>query len=321
MASNSQLTGVPLLQGGTLQLKGNCHCHSTYSDGRYPPQETVQRYRDMGYDFLYLTEHCDKLPLGRFPDFEALDSSEFRVMPGVEYRNTTLRYGQRRTAFILGLNTLEIAHWKPGLDQQPTIDAINEDGGLTILCCTYWDGRTASDMVNLKNVTGIEIYNATCENSVFKGNAVMHWDELLESGMRVHGLAVDDCHFSVWPDFALAWIVVSVNENSPAAISNAIRNGHFYSSCGPTIDQWRLHDDKITFRCSPVKAIVWNSVGSRGKVFTDPSGGLITKATLDLKTDIRPENPYIRFSCRDADGHWAWTNPFWLDEYRQQTHI
>ena len=256
------------------------------------------------------------MPMGGFPDFGALDGPEFRVIPGVEYYNATLRYGQSRAAFVLGLNTLEVAHWRPGLGQQRTIDAITEDGGLAILCCTYWDGRTAGEMVNLKNVTGIEIYNATCENSVCKGNAVMHWDELLESGMRVYGLAVDDCHFSTWDDFALAWIVVSVSENTPAAITNAIGNGHFYSSCGPTIEQWRLHEDKMTFRCSPVEAIVWNGVAHYGKVFRDPGGGLISEAVLDLKKDIGPETPYVRFSCRDADGHWAWTNAFWLDEHR-----
>lgn len=303
-----------LLGGGSLRLRGNCHCHSTFSDGTYPPEETVRRYCDAGYDFLYLTEHCDKLTYGRFPDFDALDSADFRVLPGVEYRNTTVRFGRSREAMLLGLNTLEVDHWKPGIDQQSTIDAINADGGLAILSCTYWDGRIASDMVNLRGLVGIEIYNATCQGVVGKGSAISHFDELLESGMRLYGLAVDDCHLNNWPDFALAWIVVCTEEKTHTAINDAIRTGRFYSSCGPTVEQWVLAGDSITFRCSPAKMIVCNGVGPYGHALHSDGNGVLTQMTLNLKEQWPGESPYVRFSCCDQQGRWAWTNPVWREE-------
>ena len=306
-----------LLGGGNLRLRGNCHCHSTFSDGTYPPEETIRRYRDAGYDFLYLTEHCDKLTYGRFPDFDALDSADFRVLPGVEYRNSTVRFGQSRQAMLLGLNTLEIEHWEPGLDQQSTIDAINADGGLAILSCTYWDGRIAGDMADLTGLVGIEIYNATCQGAVGKGSAISHFDELLESGMRLYGLAVDDCHLNDWPDFALAWIVVCAEEKTPTAINDAIRTGRFYSSCGPTIEQWVLGGDTITFRCSPAKMIVCNGVGPYGHALHSNGNGGLTQMTLNLKEQWPGESPYVRFSCCDDQGRWAWTNPFWRDDAAQ----
>ena len=40
-------------------LKGNLHAHSTFSDGRLTVEEVVARYRDMGYDFLAITDHED----------------------------------------------------------------------------------------------------------------------------------------------------------------------------------------------------------------------------------------------------------------------
>ena len=303
-----------LLGGGSLRLRGNCHCHSTFSDGTYPPEETVRRYCDAGYDFLYLTEHCDKLTYGRFPDFDALDSADFRVLPGVEYRNTTVRFGRSREAMLLGLNTLEVDHWKPGIDQQSTIDAINADGGLAILSCTYWDGRIASDMVDLRGLVGIEIYNATCQGVVGKGSAISHFDELLESGMRLYGLAVDDCHLNNWPDFALAWIVVCTEEKTHTAINDAIRTGRFYSSCGPTVEQWVLAGDSITFRCSPAKMIVCNGVGPYGHALHSDGNGVLTQMTLNLKEQWPGESPYVRFSCCDQQGRWAWTNPVWREE-------
>jgi hypothetical protein len=303
---------VSLLGEGKLRLKGNCHCHSTYSDGTKTPADTVDLYRNAGYDFLYLTEHCDKLTYDKFPDFNELDCEEIRVMPGVEYRNTTSRNDKSEMAMILGLNTLKLSHWKPGLDQQSTINAINDDGGMAILSCTYWDGRTANDMINLRGVAGIEIYNATCEGACSKGIAVMHWDELLESGMRLWGIALDDAHLTDWwPDFALGWIVVLADSKSPDAIKNAIRNGNFYSSCGPTIEHWTRQGTTVTFQCSPAKTISWNSIGPYGGVFRGKDGETLTQATLDL-SELQEGLPFVRFSCCDEQGRWAWTNPIWL---------
>ncbi len=306
-----------LLGGGRLRLRGNCHCHSTYSDGAYPPGQTVARYRDAGYDFLYLTEHCDKLTYGKFPDFDALDSPDLRVLPGVEYRATTVRYGRPVEAMILGLNTLAISHWKSGIDQQSTIDAINANDGIAILSCTYWDGRSVSDMVDLQGAAGIEIYNATCEGVACKGYALTHWDELLESGMRLYGLAVDDCHFNTWPDFTLCWIVVCVDDRSPAAIGDAIRTGKFYSSCGPSIEEWSLRGNRITLRCSKVKTIACNGITCSGRVIHAPSGETLTGFSFDLSERWVSDLPWLRLSCCDPDGRWAWTNPIWLSDMKQ----
>jgi hypothetical protein len=38
-------------------LKGNLHLHTTFSDGQLPMEEAVARYREMGYDFVAVTDH------------------------------------------------------------------------------------------------------------------------------------------------------------------------------------------------------------------------------------------------------------------------
>jgi hypothetical protein len=38
-------------------LKGNLHAHTTFSDGRRPVREVIARYRELGYDFLAITDH------------------------------------------------------------------------------------------------------------------------------------------------------------------------------------------------------------------------------------------------------------------------
>ena len=42
-------------------LKGNLHAHTTFSDGRRPVDEVVARYRELGYDFLAITDHEDRI--------------------------------------------------------------------------------------------------------------------------------------------------------------------------------------------------------------------------------------------------------------------
>ena len=40
-----------------LWYKGNLHTHTTESDGRLSPLETIRIYAEHGYDFLALTDH------------------------------------------------------------------------------------------------------------------------------------------------------------------------------------------------------------------------------------------------------------------------
>src|ERR1700730_10095787 len=87
-------------------LRGNLHAHTTFSDGRFPVEEVVARYRDLGYDFLAITDHDDLIQ----PDYWVnLPSSDDRmiILPGVEldYRPLSQHVGKvtgdRETLYIL----------------------------------------------------------------------------------------------------------------------------------------------------------------------------------------------------------------------------
>src|SRR5207247_7060750 len=87
-------------------LKGNLHAHTTFSDGRLPVEEVVTRYRDMGYDFLAITDHDELVQ----PDYwVSLPPSDEKmiILPGVEldYRPLSQHIGKvtgdRETLYIL----------------------------------------------------------------------------------------------------------------------------------------------------------------------------------------------------------------------------
>jgi hypothetical protein len=42
-------------------LRGNLHAHTTYSDGLKEPDELIAEYEALGYDFLAITDHEDRI--------------------------------------------------------------------------------------------------------------------------------------------------------------------------------------------------------------------------------------------------------------------
>jgi hypothetical protein len=64
-------------------LKGNLHAHTTLSDGSRPIEEVVARYREMGYAFLAITDHEDRIRDDywlRIP----IGDERLLVIPGIE---------------------------------------------------------------------------------------------------------------------------------------------------------------------------------------------------------------------------------------------
>ena len=42
-------------------LRGDCHTHSDWSDGGSPPREMAETARDLGHDWIALTDHSPRL--------------------------------------------------------------------------------------------------------------------------------------------------------------------------------------------------------------------------------------------------------------------
>jgi len=87
-------------------LKGNLHAHTTFSDGHRPVEEVVARYRDLGYDFLAITDHEDRIQDDYWFRIPPSDDRMI-VLPGVEldYRPLSQHVGKitgdREALYIL----------------------------------------------------------------------------------------------------------------------------------------------------------------------------------------------------------------------------
>ena len=76
-------------------LKGNLHAHTTLSDGRRPVDQVIGRYRDLGYDFLAITDHDDRVDGDYWFQIPPGDD-RLLVLPGIEidYRPVSQHVGK-----------------------------------------------------------------------------------------------------------------------------------------------------------------------------------------------------------------------------------
>ena len=175
-------------------LKGNLHAHTTFSDGRRPVAEVVARYRELGYDFLAITDHDDRIGDDYWFNIPSGDD-RMLVLTGIEldYRPLSQHVGKimgdRETLYVLnhparyGLNVKQILY---------RIGVISEDGL----------------PIHAVEITDTGAYQA------------QHDVELI----RLPKIATDDSHRD--DEFGRAWVEVDA-ARSPDAIIRAIKAGDF----------------------------------------------------------------------------------------------
>ncbi len=181
-------------------LKGNLHAHSTFSDGHYAVEEVIARYRALGYDFLAITDHDDRVTEDYWLHLPLSDRGLI-VLPGIEldYRPLSQHVGKvtgdRETLFILnhparyGLGVAEIL---------ARVAAI----------------RTAGWPIEAVEVTDAGIYRP--EHDV--------------PAIPLPRVGTDDSHWE--SQFGRAWVEVEA-ARSPDAILRAVKAGDFRLGFAP----------------------------------------------------------------------------------------
>ena len=175
-------------------LKGNLHAHTTFSDGRRPIHEVIARYRELGYDFLAITDHDDSIQDDYWFQIPASDE-RMLILPGVELNYGPLSQhvgkvtGDRETLYVLNHPA------RYGLTVEETLRRIRviSGAGLTI---------------HAVEITDTGVYQPEYD--------------VEEIGLS--RIATDDSHRD--PDFGRAWIEVDAARNADAII-RAVKAGDF----------------------------------------------------------------------------------------------
>ncbi len=292
-------------------LKGGLHCHTTRSDGKDTPEDVIRTYHEHGYAFLALTDHNI---------FSRLSSTDvpMTMLSGIERDMTILGFKNDRPlcVHIVGIGDPAspegpshdeiIPHYGRSDDcfaAQGMIDEMHEWGLRTFYCHPEWSGTTFSDYRCLKGNFGVEVWNTgnVFESDLDTGRA-FSWDEALDEGRIVYGLAVDDGHRM--DHHCHGWVMVKA-ENNAADILQALDRGAFYSSCGPEIHDFYFSDGRAFLDCSDAVSVSFRTLRMPLRKTT---GKQITHAECDIHEGIR----YVRAVVTDALGRCAWTNPIFL---------
>ena len=89
-----------------MPLRGNLHAHTTFSDGVRAPEALIEEYEALGYDFLAITDHVDRIAPDYWRALRRL-SANLLLFHGVELNHEALSQhvgkvvGDRETLYVL----------------------------------------------------------------------------------------------------------------------------------------------------------------------------------------------------------------------------
>jgi hypothetical protein len=302
---------VTAFQGDGVWLRCALHAHTTNSDGELAPDMLVRHYEWAGYDVLAITDHWVRT--------DERSTRKLLVIPSTELNATCGTSGDDAHVLALGVE----ADPEPPdsfAPLQEVVDWIRVNSGLPYLAHTYWSGLRTEQWDACEGLLGIEVWNAGCELEIGRGDGSTHWDEALERGASLQGLATDDSHHPGY-DSGFAWTMVRAAERSQEAVLAALRAGSFYGSTGPTIESVEVDGNAVVVRSSPAQSVTLVSSRHRGAranagrlgypngstILEHDSAGLITACRLEKP----PLAPFGRVVVSDTRACRAWTNPLW----------
>lgn len=286
--------------------RGNLHTHSTQSDGHATPENVCRLYRDMGYDFIALTDHFLKNYNYPITDTTSFRRENFTTILGAELHAGQTELGQLWHILAVGL-PLGFAQPVEG-ETGPQIAArALQAGAFVAVAHPYWYNLTETDTLSLGPVHAIEIFNGTSLDHNDRPDSWYMLEMLLERGHRYTACATDDAHFNPnRHDAGLGWVWVKSESLNPESLLEALKDGHYYSSTGPEIFDIQIGDGTVYVRCSPAQRIFVTGCGYHARAAW---GNGITEAELDISN---MSSPYCRVTVRDVHGGRAWSNPVWL---------
>ena len=289
----------PFTQSGQF-YKANLHTHTTNSDGHASVEQRIKQYRERGYSVLAVTDHHVVSDVRHLSDSNFLAISSMEMHPQCPPNYEVYHLVALNIPF--GFNVPE------NNDANLWVRTVMEAGGDVIFAHPYWCGHNINHMNGIEHFIAMEVFNTTCTD-IGKGFSSVHWDDNLDQGRIIGGVAVDDCHSD--RDTFKGWTMIKAPALDIESVMNALRTGSYYCSCGPVIEDFRIVDGKAVVQCSPVAEVHFIGRRASGGRICASDGSFLTSANLD----VGPYNGYIRAEVIDEKGKRAWTNPIVLAEY------
>ena len=284
--------------------KANFHTHTTASDGGLGVEAVVGNNRRKGYDVLVVSDH------NATHDVRPLTSEKMLVISGIELHPPMRTFDSLFHIVAVNVPHGFDPHSKAADQANALIRRVDKAGGLTILAHPYWCGIAYEDFKHLKGLSAVEVWNTICEAGAGRGASENEWAYMIDRGMQLPCVGVDDTHSGGRPgatDTFGGWTWLKMPSLSTANVLRAIRTGACYASTGPRIHDFRITRGVATVRCSPAARIHFKAGPGEGESRYAVGGKLLRS----FSTTVRAGCPFVRATVTDAAGRVAWSNPIY----------
>jgi hypothetical protein len=294
------------------QHRANLHTHTTLSDGGVTPAQTIDRYRELGYTVLALTDHDTVGPKANREDPRKAETT----WPWQRFERDPAELGMvaiegNEISRVHHIGSYFTGYGNPDVESpEQVIEEIGQRGGLAVMChpgrYDYSPDWYAGLFARFDHLVGIEVCNRTDR---YPWDVAL-WDDVLQATMPdrpVWGFANDDMHRG--EDIGRSWQMLLLPEHTAEHVREAMTTGRFYFSTvyeagrpAPTIRSIRVDEEAgtITIKADACQRIYWISCG---RIVGSGS-------TFDAKRARRPER-YVRAQLRGEYGY-TFTQPFRL---------
>jgi len=299
-----------------MWLKGNLHTHTSRSDGDASPDLVAKIYRELGYDFVVLTDHNVRTG----PEHLENPTDGILIIAGTELSASSLKGPVHLCALGVSSDPPPAEAFNadhPAESLQKMIDWAISDRALPMVCHpNFHYAISAEDILLLENCNLLELYNghASCNYYAAGGMPGSEdvWQAVLAADGRFYGTATDDTHTYQRPyptstaPPARGWVVVEAQQRSPEAVLEALKAGRFYASTEIEIEHYSASSEKAEIRIAGSEMLRYSIelMGPRGTVLAEVHG---TQAEFDLTGVPKP----CRIRVRSTRGGFAWTQPVW----------
>jgi len=230
------------------QYKANLHTHTTRSDGSHSPQDIVDRYHELGYKILAITDHNEvTFPWIGFSELSPSDGAYRKLEEGridsamVHYEN---RNPEELGMFAIQGNEVSAPHHMGSFfsdyqertgDEHITIEGVGKKNGIILL---NHPGRYTSRDPEKYNVdwyvdifesydyvTGMEVYN---QGDRYPNDRIL-WDSVLVKTMPERpfwGYSNDDYHGGITA-LGRNWNLFILPELNEESIRQGMLEGRF----------------------------------------------------------------------------------------------
>lgn len=322
------------------------HVHTNVSDGKLPVEEVKRAYKELGYSIVAFTDHEVFVPHNDLSDedFLAINSVEVSINDpsttrgGWPFMRTHINlYAKDKDNDFCPIcteNSIYVPHSHQYVTERmkqnvfkkeystecfnQIVDVAAKDGFLACFNHPIGSLQNYEDYIGMKNLWGIEWYNAG-SNSSGMMESIQAVDDLLRAGQKVFPVAGDDSHN--YDIIGWSFNMVKAEELSYEAVMTAFEKGDFYSSTGPEIYELYLEDETLHISCSGVRKIFVTTERRVNFVKTSKEE-LVTEAEFDLKDYIENShlseehynNAFFRVTLIDESGNEAHSRAYFLTD-------